>query len=148
MDHAALVRVVHRIRDATEQRQSKTDLLGRHHLGTLGEVLVEVLPHDEFHGEEVLPVFGATRLVDATDVGVLQTCQRFGLAPEHADGALVHEASATNDLERNLAARVLLFGFVNDTHTALAELAEDAVATDALWQIAGGRRRDRTLCAN
>jgi hypothetical protein len=51
---------------------------------------------------------------------------------------LVHELAAANDLDRDTALRVLLFGLVDHTHPALAELSEDAVLADCLGQLDRG----------
>ncbi len=69
----------------------------------------------------MLAVLGASRLVDAADVGVLEPRQRVRLALEHPHPLLVDELPAADDLDRDPAPGVLLLGFVDHTHPAFAE---------------------------
>ncbi len=130
MDHPALVGVVHRVGNLPKQRQAETQFLAGDGLRPLREESAQGVATNKLHGEEVLAVLGAPRLVDGGDVGVLEAGKGVRLALEHPDASVVDEMPATHDLDGDLPAGALLLGLVDHAHAPFAELAEDAVAAD------------------
>ena len=76
---------------------------------------------------------------DRHDVGVVQLGRglRLPLEPPHLLG--VQQRTGRKHLERHAAAQRLLLGLVHHTHTAAADLAEDAVIAQPLEPDAHGR---------
>ncbi len=142
MDDPALVGVADRLADRPEEPQPQLELLPRHGLRARAEPLAERRPAHELHGEEVVPVVGVARLVDRGDVGVLEAAEDLRLAVEHAGVEIVDVVPLAHDLERDAAARVLLLGFPDDAHPALAEQPEDAIPADRGRHLPGGCAAD------
>ncbi|MCA9311920.1 MAG: hypothetical protein KDA21_11985, partial [Phycisphaerales bacterium] len=79
---------------------------------------------------------GGSRFVDVRDAGVLQQGEDLGLKLEASEERAGGEALA-DDLECDPPAGVVLLGFVDHTHAAAAQFAEDAVRPDPLRHFHG-----------
>ena len=91
---------------------------------------------DELHGEEgqLAPGrLGGPGLVDARDAGMRQPPEHLGLELETAQVSTRGEPGL-DQLQRDVASRVLLLGLVDDAHAAAADLAQDAVGADAFGE--------------
>jgi hypothetical protein len=64
---------------------------------------------------------------------------REGLHPalEHLDPQVVHERTATDHFERDASLRISLLGFVDDTHPAFPELADNTVRRRGIERVWG-----------
>ncbi len=65
--------------------------------------------------------------MDSNDVGVVQFCDRLGLA-QQALSALRAEVLIRHHLDRDVAIERSVMGAIDDTHPALAELIAELVA--------------------
>ena len=94
-------------------------------------VLVDRDAVDELHHEERPAAVGGAGVEDPRDAGVVHERQGLALGLEAGDDLFgVH--ARLDDLERDLAADgALLLGEEDDSHAALAELADDRVGADA-----------------
>ncbi len=88
-------------------------------------------PLNQFHDEvrRRLRVRRGVGIVDPSDSPVAEPTEHLGFAVEPADGLRSRDA-LTNNLQRHAAAGVVLLGFVDGSHTALADLSNDGIASD------------------
>jgi hypothetical protein len=88
---------------------------------------------DEFHGDvglgRTIPRRDAAGLEDLRDAGVAKAGEDIGLVTESAKRCAGEQAGA-DDLERDAATGLILLGFVDAAHAALADEAEDAERAD------------------
>ncbi len=138
VDHAALVGGVDRIGDGAEHSQPQFEFVRCDLHRTLLEPRIEGLALDQFHGEERFVVTGATCLVDRGDVGVFEAGQGCDFTFEHSHPNLVDRGPLSHHFEGHAPAGLLLLGFVDHAHAALAKPPQDAVAADRIGQVAGG----------
>ena len=98
----------------------------------------ERLPFQQFHGDEGSPI-DFVDLVDGADVGVVQRgCSpRFPL--EATEGLCVVGEFVGKELQSDVATQLQVFRFINHTHPASANLAEDAVMGNVLSHRLGAR---------
>ena len=73
-----------------------------------------------------------TDVVDGADVGMVQRRRRLGFAPEASQGDRVAGDFIRQKLERHKAVQARVFGFVDHTHTAAAQLLDDAIVRNGL----------------
>ena len=95
----------------------------------MGE-LFQVGAADQLHRDEG-DALGFAQVIGLGDVGVDQIGDQFGFADEVVDKLLLIGVVLANDLDGDAfdeAARPELFGFVNDAHSALIDLADNFVA--------------------
>ena len=71
-------------------------------------------------------------LVDGADVRMVQGGRSFRFALEAGEGLRVFCNVVGQEFERNEAAELHIFGFVDNTHAATAQLLDDAVVRDGL----------------
>ena len=85
----------------------------------------------KFHHNERLAVLLAD-LVNGADVGMVQrgSCLRFALKP--GEGLRILRNFIGQKFERDKTAKLDVFGFVDDAHSAATELLDDAVMRDGL----------------
>jgi hypothetical protein len=89
---------------------------------------------DELHGEEGLDTersLGTARLIDLCDSGVVQAAKRLRFKLETPCHFLVG-VSRLDDLERDNAVGSFLLRFVDRTHAALRDEAQDPVMANGL----------------
>ena len=77
---------------------------------------------------DVVGALGLAAVVDRDDVRVRQAGGVLGLTPEALDERLVARVAVVQDLDRDAAAQLFVFGEVHVRHPAGAELPQDAVA--------------------
>ena len=98
----------------------------------LGDDAVEAGSLDILHD-----VIGVSILVadaeDGDDVGMVQPRGRLGFPLEPPDLVRVVERSAREDFQRHSAAECLFLGFVDHTHSAAADRADDPEAVNLRW---------------
>jgi hypothetical protein len=95
-------------------------------------VFDERLAVDNLHGKEGLgaePGFGGAGLIDLSDARMVETAESLRLQLEPAQQFAVGPCGL-DDLERDLAAGLVLLSLVDRTHSALAEQANNAVVAD------------------
>ncbi len=96
----------------------------------------EKLHHDEAQAA-VLPNF-----VNGADVGMVQSGSGAGFAAKTFEGLRVVRDIVGQELQRDEAAERGVFGAVDDTHPAAAQLVEDSIVGDCLpknrWSIGHG----------
>jgi hypothetical protein len=85
------------------------------------DLLLDTLTFDELHGDEAMFFID---FVDGANIGMIQRCR--GLC--FSEKALaVFCGMRRKELQRNRATEFQIFGFIDDTHPALAQLFEDSV---------------------
>ncbi len=89
--------------------------------------LVQTLPLQELHGDEVHPVHLAV-VVDLDDVGVVHLGQDLGLPVEAAHEAGIAQEALLGHLQGHQAARLLVLSLVDRGHPPHAHLLQDLVA--------------------
>ena len=106
--------------------------------GCCADALRERLSLEQFHRDEV-PAFVLADRVDRADVRVIQRRGRARLAlkPLERDG--IGARRVGQELQRDAAAELRVFGFVDDAHTAGAEGFDDLVVRDSRAEHGGGR---------
>ena len=125
VDHALLVRVLHRIRHLEEQFQTAP------HVQPLTVAVVgDGNPRHVLHGEIRPSLRARTCLVHLGDIGMIHQGQGLLFALKaRQDGARVH--AELDQLERHLADhRQFLFGEVHHPHAAFAQKPHDAICPD------------------
>jgi hypothetical protein len=96
--------------------------------------LLEIHPADELHGDEV-DAARLAQMIGLDDVRVDQVRDQFRLANEVVDEDLLVGEALANDFDGDALdefTRAALLGFVNDPHSAFAQLANDLVVEVAL----------------
>ena len=73
-----------------------------------------------------------TDFVDGADVGVIQRGSRSCFAQKTLEGLLIARHVSGKKLQRDVAAERRVFGPVDHTHPAAAQLLDDAVVRDGL----------------
>jgi hypothetical protein len=94
---------------------------------------------DELHGEEGLDAeagVGTAGLVNLRNAGMVQPAQRLRLLFEAAQQFRAGPG-CPNDLEGDVASRLVLLGLVHRAHSTFAQQANDAITTDARRQRRG-----------
>jgi hypothetical protein len=89
------------------------------------------LPFQQFHGNEG-PAFVFADVVDRADVGVIQCGRGLRLALKTTEGLGITGYLVGQELEGDEPVEPGVFGLVNHTHTAAAQLLDDAVMRDGL----------------
>jgi len=79
-------------------------------------------------------------LVNGADVGVIQRGSGAGLALETFESLRIGGQRVRQEFERDAAAEIEIFGFIDDAHAASAEFREDAVMGDGAADQRGGIR--------
>jgi hypothetical protein len=102
-----------------------------------GEDPFERLSLDALHGDEVhrfaVSQGGAVDVVDRDDVGMVERGGRLGLALEAPPALGVSDGLAGEDLQGDRPLEVGVESAIDDAHSALAELAEDAIVRNGLF---------------
>ena len=91
--------------------------------------LLERLPGQEFHGDEVLAFFFAD-VVDRADIGMVQRRGGAGFAAKAFERLGIASEVVRKEFEGDVAAEADVFGFINHAHSATAEFFQDAVMAD------------------
>ncbi len=94
--------------------------------GTAFNLVVEVLALDELHGKEG-PAALLADFINGTNVGMTESGGSRSFPFEALAGLFVFEQMRRQKLQRDRALQLRVFGFVDDTHAALAELPGDLV---------------------
>ena len=115
------VRRLERVRDLDGQLDKHIHLQG-----VLADALLESLPLQQFHGDEIAAV-GLPDLIDGADVRVIQGRGGPGLALEALQRRRVFFQLSGQELQSDVPAEVEVFSFVHHTHAAAAKLVQDAV---------------------
>ncbi len=109
---------------------------GKHRLQFHGPVADQVLERDaveELHHEEMTAAFLAD-VIDGTDIGMVQGRSGLGLAAEALQCLAVLGEIVGQKLQGDEAAEAGVFGLVDDAHAAAAELFDDPVMRDGLFE--------------
>ena len=134
MDDALLVRSVQGVRNLNGQFQRllKGERLRPDHV-------LQCLSFQQFHGDE-LPAVGFVNLVNRADVGMVQGACRARLALESFERLRIARQLVRKKFQRHVAAKLGVFGFVNDTHTTAAEFLQNPIV--------GNGFADQSTCLN
>ena len=115
----------------------------------LAHALLEGLPGDELHDDEVLPVGVTRRRGSATMPGCCSAEAAFASSMKRLPSLRVGDRLGGQGLEGDEAAEQGVAGLVDDAHAALPQLLDDAVAVDRLADheqlYSGGSLPIRTL---
>jgi hypothetical protein len=106
----------------------------------VGEAIAERLSLQQLH-DDVWAAFVLADIMDGANVRMIQGGGGAGLTPEPIEGLLVLGVLLRQELQRDMATEASIFGFVDYTHTARAELFEDSVVVDNLAKDACSRHR-------
>ena len=93
--------------------------------------VLEGLAVEKLHGDEGFAGFVAD-VVDGADVGVVEGGGGLGFTLEAREDLRVAGDVVGKKFERDETVQAVVFGFVDDAHTAAAEFFEDAVMGDGL----------------
>jgi hypothetical protein len=121
MDDAFRVR---RIKPIRNLRRDIHQRLGIHRPSR--DAMFERLAFEHFHGE-IRPPFVLADLINSADIGMIQRGRRASLPLEAFESLRVGGKSVGQKFERDAAAEIEIFGFINDAHAASTEFREDAV---------------------
>ena len=102
-----------------------------HFQRTAGDAMLEGQAVQVLHGNEGLAILFAN-VVDGADVGVVQGGRRFGLTPEALQCLTILSHVFRQEFESDETIEPGVFGLVNDTHAAAAQLFNNAVVGDSL----------------
>ena len=95
------------------------------------DAMLEVLPLQQFHGDENLPVL-VLNFVDGAYVWVVQCRGRLRLTLEASQSLSIFRNIFGQKLQGNEAVELGVLSFVDNTHPAAAKLFDDAVVRDGL----------------
>lgn len=136
MDHTLLVRVVNGVANSGQEFQPLPiiEALRR-------RVIDETSPFDQLHRKirqagHAVGKLGHTSLEDASDSWVVKSPEYVSLELETPQRR-PREHSRVNHLQRNRAFRIGLLGTVDDTHSAGAQPAQNAVGANLPWRVRG-----------
>jgi hypothetical protein len=102
--------------------------------------MLERLAFEILHGdEEAAAIFGD--FVNRANVGMIQRGSGAGFTAKTLEGRGVFGNVVREKLEGNRAAKIDVFGFINDAHPAAAELFENAEVGDRRARSERGRGR-------
>lgn len=121
MDDALRVSVVERAADLGGDGKSPVDRHGRPHAGAQ-RLALDVLHHKVGHALLLAEV------QHRHDVRMVEPRDEPGLLLEAADEARIQGSGRKQDLDRDVALESQLMGLVDDGHSSLAQLGDDAVA--------------------
>ena len=126
------VRRVERIRDlnADVEQRVDTEWLGAH-------PVLQCAPFQEFHREEG-PSLGFLDFVDRADVWMIQRRCGARLALEALERLRIADEIVREEFQRGKPAEPRVFGLVDHTHAAAAQLLDDAIVRDGLANHRGG----------
>ena len=94
-----------------------------------GDAMLERRAFQKFHGDKRFAVL-IVNFVDRADVRMIQGRSRLGFALKAAEGLRVFGYVVRQELECHKAAEFQILSFVDHTHSAAAELFDDAVVRD------------------
>ena len=126
VDDPGGVRRLERVGDLDRERQQQIDLER-----APGDAMLQRRPVEELHDEERAAVLLAD-IVDGADVGVIQRRRGARLAAESGQGLGIVGEVRRQELQRDEALQPRILGFVDDAHSAAAQLLGDAVVRDGL----------------
>ena len=126
MDDALGVRCVESVGDFDGQIEQRFGVQG-----TAGDTVLEGLAFEELHDDEGLAVF-LIDLVDGADVGMVESRGGAGFSLEAVEGLAVLGQFVRKKFERDGTAEFDVFGAINDSHAATAQLFDDAIVRDSL----------------
>ena len=96
----------------------------------LADAMLQRLPFEQLHGDEwdlLAAVIHHIDFVDRADVRVIQRRGGAGFALKSFERRAIFRESFGQELQRHLAAQLGVFGLVDHTHAAAAELFQDHV---------------------
>ena len=126
MDDALGVRGVERVGDFDGEREQRVQF----HRPP-GDQMLQRHALQKLHGDERLAVLLAD-VVDGADVGMIQRGSRLRFALEAAERLGIAGDFVGQELEGDETAQPRVFGLVDHTHPAAAELPDNAVVRDGL----------------
>ena len=121
MNNASRVRRIQRVRDLDTQRQDRFQL---HR--TVADHVLECSARQKFHDQE-RAAFLLANVINRADVGMVQSRSRLGFTAKALQRLPVLCQVVGKKLERDKAAQPRVLGFVDDAHTAAAQLLNDPV---------------------
>ena len=93
--------------------------------------VLERLPLQQFHGDEVLPV-RFVDLVDRADVRMIERRRGEGFPLEAFASSRIVLHFRRQELQRDMAVQLEVFGLIHHTHPAAAELFQNPIVRDGL----------------
>ena len=124
MDDAFTVSGVQRVGNLGRQIEKQSDSMG-----VPRDLMLQGHAIEKLHGDEGASLVIAD-LVNRADVGVVQRRSCARLAAKAFQGLRVLCDLVRQELERDEAAKIGIFGFEHHAHPAAAELTDDAVMRD------------------
>ena len=88
--------------------------------------MLQCLPLQKLHGDE-RPAFVLVHVVDGADVGVIEGGGSLRLALEALQGLMVLGHFFRQEFERDKAMELGVFGLIDHTHPAAAQLFENPI---------------------
>jgi hypothetical protein len=96
------------------------------------------LAFEQLHGDKALSIL-LSNVINGANVWMVQGGGSFSFALESSDGLGIAGKLIGQELQGNEAVKPRVLGFVDDTHTAAAQLLDDAVVRDGLTDELGRR---------
>ena len=96
------------------------------------------LAFEQLHGDKALSIL-LSNVINGANVWMVQGGGSFSFALESSDGLGIAGKLIGQELQGNEAVKPRVLGFVDDTHTAAAQLLDDAVVQDGLTDELGRR---------
>src|SRR6516225_10825541 len=118
-----------RRREPTSNIRRDRQSFGLGEASLLLEPIAEVNACHEFEHEKMGPLF-LVDLKQVRDIRIVDLCQQPGLLVEAAEGLGLSSQVGTHDLNRDHGAVDRVFAPVDRAHAALAELLQQAVASE------------------
>jgi hypothetical protein len=91
--------------------------------------LFQGAPRDEIHREIRLAVV-LSHFVDGDDIGMMQSCHHFRLAPKSRQLTRASQPPSPKDLDRYEPVQTFLARLENDTHTSMPDFFKQHVITE------------------
>ena len=109
----------------------------------LDDVLLERGALQEFHRNEGVAIFVAN-VIDGADIRMIEGGGGLCFALQASERARVVADIFGQEFQRDIAVEAIVFGFVDNAHTAAAETFENAVVRESLAEelVGGGHAGD------
>ena len=120
------VRGIERVGDLDAEREQSVQIHG-----TIGDAVLQRCALQELHRNERLPRL-FTDVIYGADVGVIQGRRSLCFSLESGQGMWILGYILGKKLERDKTAETCILSLVHDSHSAAAELLNDAVMRDGL----------------
>lgn len=121
--------------ETTGDLQRDPECLGQRH-GIVSGARSQVFAFDELHDEESSPI-GVFDGVDPGNVRMIERRENLGLALESRQSLRIRRQGLGQHLDRHLAPEVRVLSAIHLSHTAFADLVDDAVMQQGLAWLYG-----------